>query len=284
MKSGESLSPEELKRSGFTVGRGCVPREPLFAINAEIEALYILQLRRLGLPVNESGSRGSLYENAMRLLNADLAAYINTSRLTQDLPSVHRLLVSESIVDIVRALGITFPVISTKASIHLMADELKVPNGYHKTPPHQDWRSTQGSLDSLVLWIPTTRVTASSNPLQVVPGSHRLGLLPTVDHIMTPMVSDERISDASFVSIEVEPGDLIAFSTLLVHRTGDEGDGLVRIALSTRFNNAAEGTFVERGFPTPYKYSYRLDLMTPEFPKVSDVERIFGAGRITQEH
>ncbi|MFP3693776.1 hypothetical protein, partial [Burkholderia sp. SIMBA_048] len=68
---------------------------------------------------------------------------------------------------LVKGLGIDFPVISTRVSIHFMSDHLKIPNGYHKTPPHQDWRSIQGSLDCIVLWIPTTPVSARSHALEV---------------------------------------------------------------------------------------------------------------------
>ena len=265
------------RERGFFVSKGLLDQDRLAAINGEIEQLFIAQLRRFGLPVDESGSRQSFYKNAMALLEHDVPAYINTARTTQDLPSVHQMLTSDAIVSLVRSLGVAFPVVSTKASIHLMADDLKVPNGYHKTPPHQDWRSMQGSLDSVVLWIPTTPVTVSSNPLEVVPGSHRLGLLETAPHIMTPTVDDPRISDEAFQAVPVEPGDVIVFSSLLVHRTGETGDGLVRIALSTRFNNALEPTYVERGYVTPYKYSYQLDLITPNFPTVEQISNVFDA-------
>jgi ectoine hydroxylase-related dioxygenase (phytanoyl-CoA dioxygenase family) len=160
-----------------------------------------------------------------------------------------------------------------------MADDLKIPNGYHKSPAHQDWRSIQGSLDNLVLWIPTTPVAATSNALEVVRGSHLLGLLPTAQHIMTPMVDDPRIKETDFEPLPVAPGDVIAFSSFLVHRTGECGDGLVRIALSTRFNNAFEPTYVQRGYATPYKYAYRLDLMVPGFPTEAQVQDAVGVRR-----
>jgi ectoine hydroxylase-related dioxygenase (phytanoyl-CoA dioxygenase family) len=222
-------------------------------------------------------SREAFRANTTALLRADVPTYINTARITQMLPSVHRLLISEPIMKLVSGLGLEFPVISTRVSIHIMSDDLKIPNGYHKTPPHQDWRSIQGSLDNVVLWLPTTPVTAHSNALELAPKSHLHGLLPTVDHIMTQSTSDERVQDADFVPIPVEPGDVIAFSSFLVHRTGEEGDGMVRIALSGRFNNASEHTFVEHGYPTPYSYSYRKDLMVENFPLSDDMRTVFPA-------
>jgi ectoine hydroxylase-related dioxygenase (phytanoyl-CoA dioxygenase family) len=180
-------------------------------------------------------------------------------------------------MQLVTSLGLEFPLISTRVSIHIMSDDLKIPNGYHKTPPHQDWRSIQGSLDNVVLWLPTTPVTARSHALELVPKSHLYGLLPTVEHIMTPSTSDDRICEEDYVPIAVEPGDVIAFSAFMVHRTGEEGDGLVRIALSGRFNNANERTFVEHAYPTPYSYSYRKDLMFENFPAPRDMRTVFPA-------
>lgn len=96
---------------------------------------------------------------------------------------------------------------------------------------------------------------------------------------MTPTVDDPRILPELFVPVPVEPGDVIAFSSFMVHRTGEQGDGLVRTALSGRFNNAAEATFVKHGYPTPYSYSYRKDMMFENFPTEDDLETVFPAVR-----
>jgi phytanoyl-CoA hydroxylase len=263
--------------NGYVVARGVLDTATLYSINSDIAELFAIQLRRFNVPVEPGDSREAFKNNAVHLLEADVPTYISTARLTQNLPSVHRLLISDAILNLSRELGIALPVISTRASIHLMTGDLKIPNGYHKSPAHQDWRSMQGSLDSIVYWIPTTPVSLMSNPLEVVPKSHLLGLLDTVEHIMTPTVKDVRVTEESYVPIAVEPGDIIFFSSFLVHRTSEQDDGLVRIALSGRLNNAREQTFVEHGYPTPYKYSYRTDLIFENFPSLADLARIFPA-------
>jgi hypothetical protein len=247
----------------------------LAALNAEMGELFALQLRRLGLPVDPGASREAFQANAARLLAVDVETYINTARMTQMVPRAHQVMASEAILDVVRALGLEVPVICTRLSNHIMSEVLRIPGGYHKSPPHQDWRSMQGSLDSIVLWAPTTPVTETSHPLQVVPRSHLLGLLETAEHIMTPTVADPRITEDAYVSLPMQPGDVVVFSSFLVHRTGETGDGNVRIAFSTRYNNAAEPTWLAHGYPTPYKYSYRTDLMVPDFPTIQDLTRIF---------
>jgi ectoine hydroxylase-related dioxygenase (phytanoyl-CoA dioxygenase family) len=266
---------EEFLREGFVVARGVLDPRILAEINAEMGELFALQLRRLGLPVDPGPSREAFHANAARLLAVDVPTYISTARMTQMVPSAHRLMASEAIVDLVRSLGVSAPVLSTRLSNHIMSETLRIPGGYHKSPPHQDWRSMQGSLDSVVLWAPTTPVTETSHPLEVVPRSHLLGLLDTVEHIMTPTVSDPRITENLYRPLPMQPGDVVVFSSFLVHRTGETGDGNVRIAFSTRFNNAAEPAYVEHGYPTPYKYSYQTDLIVPDFPKAADLRKIF---------
>ena len=260
---------------GYVVVKGAIDTAILDSINREIAELFAIQLRRLGQPVDAGVSREAFKNNAVRLLRADVPAYISTARLTQNLPSVHRLLICDTVIKLSRDLGVELPVISTRPSIHFMTGDLKIPNGYHRSPAHQDWRSMQGSLDSLVFWIPTTPVKKNSNPMEFVPRSHLLGLLDTVEHIQTPTVSDPRTTDDKFIPIPVEPGDIIFFSSFMVHRTSEEDDGLVRIALSGRFNNAKEKTYVEHGYPTPYKYSYQTDLIYEGFPTLADLAAVF---------
>lgn len=273
--TGPAVDREHFLKEGFVIVRGLLDPAELEAINGEMGELFALQLRRLGLPIDRGTSREAFQANAARLLAVDVETYISTARLTQMIPAAHRLLASEPILALVRALGVSFPVVSTRLSNHIMSEALKIPGGYHKSPPHQDWRSMQGSLDSVVLWVPTTPVTERSHPLEVVPRSHLLGLLDTAEHIMTPMVADPRITDDLYRPLPMQPGDVVAFSSFLVHRTGETGDGLVRIAFSARYNNAEEPTYVAHGYPTPYKYSYRTDLMVPDFPKLADLKAVF---------
>jgi hypothetical protein len=260
---------------GYFVARGVLPVADLEQIDREIAELFVVQLESRGLPADRGAFPQAFHRNAARLLKDDVQSYIGTARLVQDLPSVHRLLLSQPIMDLVGVVGLGCPVVVAKPSVHIMSDELKIPNGYHKSPPHQDWRSMQGSLDSIVLWMPTVAVTATSHPLEMVPGSHLLGLLNTVEHIMTPMVDDARITERDYVAVLAQPGDVIVFSSFMVHRTGERGDGSVRLALSTRFNNAREPSYVRRGYATPYKFSYRTDLMVPDFPPTADVRAVF---------
>ena len=88
-------------------------------------------------------------------------------------------------------------------------------------------------------------------------------------------MQESALGDAAFQAIAAEPGDIVVFSMFLVHRTGAaQGDG-VRWAVSFRYNNLDEPSFIERDYPNPYIYKPRDDLMIDGFPKRDDVARLF---------
>ena len=267
---------------GYVVVKGVIDAAILASINREIGELFAIQLRRLGQSVDAGDSREAFKNNAVRLLRADVPTYISTARLTHYLPSVHRLLICDAIIRLVRELGIELPVISTRPTIAFMTSDLKIPDGYHRFPGHQEWSSMQGSLDSILLWIPTTPVKEYSNPMEFVPRSHLLGLLDTVEQNMTPAVNDARITEDRYIPIPAEPGDVVFFSSFMVHRTSEADDGLVRVALIGSFNNAREKTYVEHGYPTGYKYVNQTSLIYEGFPTLADVAAIFPAAAPTR--
>jgi ectoine hydroxylase-related dioxygenase (phytanoyl-CoA dioxygenase family) len=156
-----------------------------------------------------------------------------------------------------------------------MADQLKIEGGYHKTPIHQDWRSVQGSLDGLSIWLPLFDVGINDYPLEVISGSHRRGLLPSVDDAFGHRVADGEVDEADFSPMFLRRGDAVFFSGFLIHRTGAQGGNNVRIALSYRYNNAAEPSFVARNYPSPYVYRPDMRLLQDDFPTVDDVRRFF---------
>src|SRR5690606_26476141 len=90
---------------------------------------------------------------------------------------------------------------------------------YWRLGAHQDWRTGQGSLDSVVVWFPLVPCGADLGALQVLPRSHRNGLYESasVDYIGT--IPDEKLKD-EWQQLEFEVGDVLFFSAFLVHRSG----------------------------------------------------------------
>src|SRR5579864_756948 len=171
-----TLAP--FRRDGFAVVRNLIPIATLDSLVADIAGVFSRRARALGPDFPEPVDHPSLSALLTRLFGHDQSAYIATARQTQHLASVHRLGLGPELMGVVSELGLAVPALSTRPVIHYMADLLKIEGGYHKTPIHQDWRSVQGSLDGLSIWLPLFDVGANDYPLEVISGSHRRGLLP----------------------------------------------------------------------------------------------------------
>lgn len=161
--------------------------------------------------------------------------------------------------------------------VHIMAKELEIPDGYFGFVPHQDFPSVQGSLDGVIVWLPLVDVDRDNYPLEVIPCSHFEGVLPAREHGNATWETDtSRYSDEDYVPIEVNVGDVVFMSLFTIHRTSTKGKtGRLRLAASTRFDNADEKTFIERCYPTAYTRNVRREQYFPGFPTVTQVAKIY---------
>ena len=270
---GEGMCIEEYRRDGFAVLRNVLPPGTVEDLLEQFRTVFRRQFRHHRI---DEGRTGSFDGALAALFRAYMVSYLAAAKLTQYLPVLHRLGADPMILDLVRRFGVTAPALSTRPVVHIVSDDLKVPGGYHRTPPHQDWRSVQGSLDALVVWLPLVEVDAGFGPLELLPGSHRRGLLDAVADPFGTRVAPGVIDENAFVPIPANPGDAIVFSMFTAHRTGTARRSGVRWSVSFRYNNMDEPSFIARGYPNPYLYKPRDDLLYPGFPIPDDLDRIFG--------
>lgn len=240
-----------MKETGYEVKRGQVSESKLIAVWKDLHFLAAKQLERLKLPVT-----ADMKSNLEALLKADVKTYLNTLSLASRLKSTLDLF---SQVESFSVQALYYPV------IHVMAETLKISNGYFGTEAHQDWSSTQGSLDTTTVWVPLTP-TRNNYPLEVIPGSHKQGLL---DGVMNGSVLEVE-PEGKFIPVDMNFGDVILMSGFLVHRTGN-GDG-IRIAVSMRFENVHEATFIERGYPCSQKRIVEREIVWK--PTVGQVQNV----------
>ena len=266
---------DRFRRDGYVVVPGLFGAARREQVLAGIVETFRLRAEALGLDLPEVTDQASFSELLAGLFRRDIPSYMAAARLTQHLVCVHQMGVGPELMGLVGAFGFGLPAISTRPVIHYMADRLKIPGGYHKTPPHQDWRSVQGSLDGITVWTPLFDVGLADYPLEVVPGSHLGGLLDSSLELSNFKVGESLYREADFRPLQVSAGDAVVFSGFLLHRTGERGGLDVRVALSFRFNNAAEPSFVDRNYPSPYIYRPDPTIVTPDFPGEADLAKVF---------
>ena len=114
-----------------------------------------------------------------------------------------------------------------------------------------------GSYNGITIWIPLQETPTLLGPLEVIPGSHREGLLPKNDATdvkrseLTPMRDDDE-----FVTIPLGAGQARVFSNFLIHRSGPNRSNMVRFSIQVRFNDLASPEYARRKFT--------LDHLVPE--------------------
>lgn len=80
------------------------------------------------------------------------------------------------------------------------------------TPPHQDAAYVRGD-DVWTAWLPLGSCPLELGPLAVVPGSHRLGVLPhDAERVLAPL------DDATWTASALLAGDAVLFSSTTIHR------------------------------------------------------------------
>lgn len=171
------------------------------------------------------------------------------------------LFLSENIQRVIRRLGITSPVMNTSPVIHAMGFD----NTYEGTAAHQDWPALQSSLNAITAWIPLHDIEPDSYPLEVVPGSHLMGLLPAK---ASEHYSEVDSTGLNFVPVTMKRGDVLLFSVFTVHRTRTPGIG-TRIAFSHRYEDSMDSWARQHG-----QYSAQSRIIAREVAWTPSAEQV----------
>ncbi|MDQ7050007.1 MAG: phytanoyl-CoA dioxygenase family protein [Enterobacterales bacterium] len=262
-----------IKNKVFTFLKKLMPQALVKKVLIDVEQLFSCQLSRFD--TTSLIDQRSLFEKMQQLLQKDQSAYLAAARRCAKLVSLQRYLSDDRLLEAVKQLGIELPTIVTEPIVHINSDKLTIKGGYAGFNTHQDWTSIQGSLDCVVVWAPLVKIDKINFPLQIIAGSHKHGMY---DGKITENVFEidpklYRVED--YQSVEVEPGDIVVMSSWTLHRTGVENCHGFRLACSSRFDNARETTFIDRGYPCAYQRSVHRELITENFPEKNQIADLF---------
>lgn len=273
------IDADKYREAGFALITGFASPGEADAIRADAWRVFRRQLERRRLIGPGEAPETDLTTALYAFFRQYRQDFISCGKQIQHLWSLHRLSLSDQVLELLRALGLEDPNISVRPVLFFNSPHLAEQEFYWKTPPHQDWRSMQGSLDSIVVWLALVDVDTRLGALQVVPGSHHRGLI--ADRFVNGFGQTDDFADADFVPVEMRKGDALFFSSLLVHRSGTNTADEIRWSAQFRYSNLAEPTFVGRGYPHTFIYKAIDELITPDFPTATDMAPIFGERRGT---
>jgi phytanoyl-CoA hydroxylase len=141
-------------------------------------------------------------------------------------------------------------------------------------PWHQDWRSGQGSFNSVTIWTPLHDVKKENGAIEVIAGSHLDGYRD-VDVIQDPLryiMKNPLPADAFSFVAELKRGECILFSQMLLHASGDNTSGLPRLTCQFRFADRAESHFMNNNYRAPQT----TDLVWEHPPTAADMAKTHG--------
>ena len=263
----------QFKKDGYYLYRNFLDINEIQIILDEAKAIFINQLYYKNIIDCKEISNEEFEKAIVKLFTNFFQLYANCGKQVQHLISLHRLSLNNKIYQKLNLLGQDFPVISTRPVLYFNKAKLAKTEEFYKVPPHQDWRSMQGSINSLVVWVPLIDINEELGALRVVPKSHKSGLLESQENNWFREINN--LNEKDFISIEVKKGDALFFSSFLVHSSGNNLLDKIRWSCHFRYNDLAEESFIERGYVHPYIYKPIQELITPSFPTIDQIKKSF---------
>jgi hypothetical protein len=237
--AGTRSADRDFLERGYVVERLPID-DKLTALRQEIlEVFDLYATAHTGLRVDDDHDLVTFFQEAQPL---QYHAYQRLNRL----PGLAALASDDSLVSLIKALGLTHPVIDVHLQIRC---DMPIPE-QHLAPAHQDYAHNVGSRNSVTVWIPLQSAPTDRGALRVAPGSHHHGLFPHVDGFMGDFPDDR------LVSVPVAFGEALVFSQWLVHASGRNSGDQTRFTAVVRYSDLSEPEYLDREWYWNHGYSF----------------------------
>ena len=241
------IDPEYLQQ-GYSVAHTAL-EDRLRALRRKFLAIFDMAATANGLASisDDSGVR-ALYESERRDL------WVGVYDQLPFLPEVMGLANSQEILAIAQRYGIRQPALAGMGTAVLANMPFDEPFMY---VPHQDITYNSGSLNSITVWVPLQDVLDDIGPLEVVPQSHRRGIIEAPQWLSQRHSTKAELDkskfvtlykDEDYVSLPIQLGQCLVFSQFLVHRSGENVSDRIRFTLQYRFRDLACIEYARRNF------------------------------------
>jgi ectoine hydroxylase-related dioxygenase (phytanoyl-CoA dioxygenase family) len=256
----------QFSRDGYYLAKNLLDVDDIGAVRRDMEQVFRLYLHT---PKSEPVT----HETIIDLFRNDTAGFKACAQQCQCLASVFRLAYSKGLTKFLNEVaGIELPTMNTKPLVSFSSKGTAQKTPYWYVGAHQDWPSTQGSLNGVTVWTPLVEVTGSLGPLELIPESHLQGFREHKENEGVPLLVDK---SEGWISVPMNPGDVLVFSYFTVHRSGLNGSDKIRWSMHFRYDDASDPTFIDRKYPKTHIWQ-RLDrVIEPGFPSAEQVQNRF---------
>jgi len=268
---------EQAVQDGYLFFAGLLPREPV--LDARREILEVCA--RHGFLAEGRALDEAIAAPGVRFREGDpeyMAAYDEIQRLE----SFHALAHQPPLLAALRSLFGEEVLVHPRNIARVMFPQ----NNDYTTPAHQDYVHIQGTEETWTAWIPLGDCPRQLGGLEVLPGSHRFGVLPVRSAYGAGGLGVETDSlGLEWAGGDLRMGDVLLFQSLCVHRGINNGTpDRVRLSVDYRYQGVSrpvtEGSLlphfnrlswdeIYRGWErTEHQYYWRrYDLRMAEFTR-----------------
>jgi phytanoyl-CoA hydroxylase len=245
------LTPQEMQcweRDGLVRLGQVASNEQLAALRARIDDIMLGRVPTDGIWFqldSQTGDYGDLKSTDGRWSGPTLA-YRKIERLGRD-P------LFGDYIRHARNAGITRNLIGDEVSIFRAMFMNKPARHGTYLPYHQD-AGDQWGLDRdpfVTIWTALDDATVENGCVQVIPGSHKLGLLSAHGHTITPEQEARHAPDEASAFLTAKAGEVFLLHNLLLHRSGINTTDSPRRAFSVVYMDAATRDITGNGRTFP---------------------------------
>lgn len=172
---------------------------------------------------------------AMHRIEPDNAATRACYEVFPTLPEVIALINAAPFLDAAKAAGLTRPAAGTNPLVRLD----RPGDTRFTTPWHQDYWYSLLSERAVVIWMAIGALEADMGPVELLPGSHATGLVPFKPYQDGHewFETAHAIDPAGLVTGLHDLDEALIFDQRVLHRSGFNRSGRVRVAVQLRYND-----------------------------------------------
>lgn len=244
---------KELQENGFIILRNFLKTSIIDEVKEEAEIFFLNQFRNHIFSDIEKFEEKYMFD----LFEKKNDVFQNCGKHIQHGSiKLHSLGINKKILNLLQKCGLEYPSIATRPVLFFNHPKLAKEEVYYKTPPHQDWNSIRGSIDSIVVWIPLVDVDTKNGALCIVPESHKNGSI--MSGVNNGFGTVSKYENSDYKSIEMKKGDILLFSSFLVHKSGEMNTEKIRWSCNFRYNNINDKDFINRDYEFSYIYKPKI--------------------------
>lgn len=169
------------------------------------------------------------------------------------LPELFRFAAAPSLISLMNSLGLLRPCMMNANNVRF-----DTPDNRALFHWHQDTTYLLGSTNAITIWIPLTQADRFHGSIELIPRSHKNGIQPFAFSKGTPATKapvspkdlhlvEEPLGNR--ITVEADPGDLVIFSQMLLHRSTPNFADHPRVTVQLRYSDLGDSTFRDAGYP-----------------------------------